>query len=147
MISHWTGELPICPLRLAKKLGITVNPTTHPTFTAHAYMEQGKRFIEYNAAESMLRQRFAIAHALGHHALRHINESRSYTDSVANFRFDLASSEDIQANQFATELLIPELVVRYFIVKKGVTLLNELANLFSVSTVVVQYRLKHLGLL
>ena len=56
--------------------------------------------IGYNQAQHRHRQRFTVAHEIGHFMLGHTN---------GNSIFDLNSKkpEEIEANQFAAELLMP----------------------------------------
>jgi Zn-dependent peptidase ImmA (M78 family) len=147
LTGHWNGNLPVDPVAIAKKLGVSVNPVCDSAYSGKAYLERGIRIIEYNGADPVLRQRFAIAHALGHHLLTHTDETHSFDDDPSKFSLHVASHQEAEANQFAAELLMPEMAVEHLIFKKNITSLDELAKLFSVSTVAIQYRLKMLGLL
>jgi Zn-dependent peptidase ImmA (M78 family) len=82
-----------------------------------------------------------------------------YVDARVNFR-DAKSglavdSEEIEANQFAAELLMPKDFVVTEIQKAlkkhethdGDTIIGELAKAFDVSTQAMEYRLKNLGFL
>lgn len=75
-----------------------------------------KWVIAVNSNHPAVRQRFTIAHELGHLILH--NFTRPHADGRLQVRFrDEESSkgrvdEEIQANQFAAELLMPEQFVR-----------------------------------
>ena len=147
MINHWDGELPIDPAALAKKLGIAVKPVAGCDYSGKAYQEDGSGIIEYNDSESKLRQRFTIAHELGHHVMSHTDATHQFRDDPGKFNLNVAIPEETQANKFAAELLMPKLAIEHFVFNEDISSLNKLAELFSVSTVAMQYRLKNLGLL
>ena len=112
--------------------------------------------IGVNSNHPLTRQRFTIAHELGH-ILLHRDET-FHVDERPAIRFrdeesSLATSADeIEANQFAAELLMPE-----FLVKKEVQKLDdeidsedaitELADRFAVSEQAMTLRLSRLGIL
>lgn len=147
LINHWDGELPIDPAAIAGKLGISVKPVTGCDYSGKAYQEDGSWVIEYNDSESNLRQRFTIAHELGHHLMSHTDATHQFRDDPSKFNLNVAIPEETQANKFAAELLMPKLAIEHFVFNENISSLNKLAELFSVSTVAMQYRLKNLGLL
>jgi len=102
----------------------------------------GGPVISYNVLDPTLRQRFTIAHELGHYALQHGARFRDSTQS-----FSLANYDPVEAaaNKFAAELLMPAAVVNGLINKRNITDFNTLAQLFNVSSVAMKYRLKNLG--
>lgn len=147
LINHWDGELPIDPAALAGKLGIFVKPVTGCDYSGKAYQEEGSGIIEYNDSESKLRQRFTIAHELGHHVMSHTDATHQFRDDPSKFNLNVAIPAETQANKFAAELLMPKLAIEHFVFNEKISSLKTLAELFSVSTVAMQYRLKNLGLL
>jgi hypothetical protein len=109
--NHWTGEMPVDVRRIAEALGLTVivGPFRHQGMLRDVV-------IEVPESESRVAQRFAIAHEIGHHELRHqVNEDKI----------------EPEANAFASELLIPRRRLRRA-VELGLTL-AELRELFVVS--------------
>ncbi len=92
------------------------------------------------------RQRFTIAHELGHYLLRHHD----------NFHIDVASAvahgeapdynwrDERAANEFAAELLMPAPVV--LAAARQVEAVRELARLFEVSQEAMGFRMINLGL-
>jgi Zn-dependent peptidase ImmA (M78 family) len=101
--------------------------------------------ITYDITEAQVRQRFTIAHEIGHYVLGHLNEQqRCFRDLPSNFMSDAMSEKERQANAFAAELLMPEQIVKYAIEKKNVTHVVALANVFNVSQAAMSYRLKNL---
>jgi len=99
--------------------------------------------ILYRKADSVNRQRFTIAHELGHCAFASKEVSRRI-----EFRNDKKSNDpkEIDANTFAGELLIPEKSLR--MLHDGTTLprVDLLAKAFVVSENVMKARLDALGL-
>jgi Zn-dependent peptidase ImmA (M78 family) len=119
----------------------------------------GKRgAIAYNSSHASVRQRFTVAHEIGHYML-HVKNSTSklFLDRYTVYRRDDQSShgndrEEIEANAFAAALLMPERLVRQEIKKHDLDLddeddLDVLAKRFSVSTTAMTFRLGNLGLL
>lgn len=96
--------------------------------------------IGVNALHHPRRQRFTIAHELGHYFLhRHKGE---FTDE-AMFRSDAASSPDEwDANRFASMVLMPAELVGPLLAR-GASI-EELANNFGVSNIAASFRLKNM---
>ena len=105
-------------------------------------MDPGGPVIEYNMADSMTRQRFTIAHEIGHYVLQHGNAPR---DSAQNFGSRVNSPIERDANQFAAELLMPEEAV-VAMINQGYRSPETLAQLFMVSPAAMGYRLANLSL-
>jgi Zn-dependent peptidase ImmA (M78 family) len=115
--------------------------------------------IGVNSAHAHTRQRFTIAHELGHlllHEGRRIIIDRSLRLNLRDSRSALATSrEEIAANAFAAELLMPEAILREEVARvverrPGISdtyLVQELARKFDVSEQAMTYRLVNLGIL
>jgi Zn-dependent peptidase ImmA (M78 family) len=112
--------------------------------------------IGVNEAHAESRQRFTVAHELGHLILHRgrpivVDSVRvNLRDSRSSMATDL---EEIEANSFAAELLMPQaLVLRNFrsAVDRGERdlrqLVKDLALGFGVSEQAMDYRLQNLGL-
>lgn len=120
----------------------------------------GKRaVIGVNAKHSSHRQRFTIAHELGHYLL-HRGRPMIVDKTVRVNRRDQTSSmatdrEEIEANAFAAELLMPRKLIdreSRKILKEhpaisDETLVDSIADTFDVSPQAMEYRLVNLGLL
>ncbi len=126
-------------------------------------LRDGKRIIiGVNTRTSMRRQRFTIAHEIGHLVL---HEGRLIVDHAVrvNWRDDVSSQatdqQEIAANAFAAELLMPpELVFKHVAAYTDAArsnnesisrdeLISQLAHIFNVSTEAIGYRLLNLGIL
>lgn len=116
--------------------------------------EGGRAVLGVNNWHAEVRQRFTIAHELGH--LR-LHPDELFIDGVLR-RDDESSlairSHEIEANAFAAELLMPRKLVLAEINKTLATnaspdpkrLVEHLASLFDVSEQAMQYKLVNLGL-
>lgn len=110
------------------------------------------------------RKRYVIAHELGHIYLNHFEVGRKFcryagylishsedTDlaisRLIRKKRRIISWQEISANAFAGELLIPTPVLKRVIVSGGVKNLNELAELFGVSQTVMYVQLELTGFL
>lgn len=82
-----------------------------------AFVKDGLKHIVYNASHHSNRQRFTIAHELGHHIMdAAVLKSSVHVDRGTLRRDDLSSdgidSMEIAANAFAASVLMPEALVR-----------------------------------
>ena len=114
----------------------------------------GSIVIGVNSTHSVFRQRFTIAHELGH-VLMHKDEDLHVDDGqVIGLRNEESSKaiqpKEIEANAFAAELLMPETFLRPRVEELPPDLewdeaVELLAREFQVSTVAMTYRLTNLG--
>ncbi|GLK53427.1 ImmA/IrrE family metallo-endopeptidase [Maricaulis virginensis] len=137
--------------RLARKLGIRVDYTPlDDALSGMAFIKDGQKLVWVNSLHHPNRQRFTLAHEIGHHVLHaneleagvHVDKGMLRRDAVSTQGTELI---EIQANNFASELLMPEERLRT-LVGEGVNLEDEarmaaLAAKFQVSTAALQYRL------
>jgi Zn-dependent peptidase ImmA (M78 family) len=144
-------SLPIDPVVIARDLGINV---WHNAMENQLSGMLAKLSAEptadidmvVNQSHAPVRQRFTVAHELGHY----FSVLRRYPQLETTFMFkrDDASScgvyqDEIYANQFAAELLMPEDAVRMFWQSMDA---NSLAATFNVSPQAMNLRLKNLSL-
>jgi Zn-dependent peptidase ImmA (M78 family) len=105
--------------------------------------ESNKWEMLINAKHHSNRQRYTIAHELGHYFLhRHLQVE--FQDRIF-FRGAESSKEELQANSFASEVLMPENYFREMI-REGKNKIDELAQEFGVSTLALRIRAKNLGM-
>ncbi len=89
------------------------------------------------------RQRFTMAHELGHFVL-HQKNGREFIDKVL-YRNNLDSNlEEVEANAFAAELLMPEDDFRHYLSDKS-NQIEDISTYFNVSALAVRIRAKNLG--
>lgn len=141
---YWDGSLPVNPAQIALAMGIEVRPDPFLGYSGH-YLRNGGGvpLIIYNCNEAAVRQKFTIAHELGHHVNGDDNVPR---DTSVQFSSANWNPVEAAANKFAAALLMPAEHVRYLANSRGANL-SWLAQKFGVSTAAMQYRLKNLGII
>ncbi|NSL93740.1 ImmA/IrrE family metallo-endopeptidase [Acetobacter syzygii] len=103
------------------------------------YREDDERpLILINRNRSVAHQRFTLAHELGHYFMKHGSRAR---DTYRQIR--LREPEEVSANRFAAELLMPKEMVEEFL-DQGLSAW-EMARRFGVSDEAMGYRLHNLG--
>lgn len=141
LAKYWKGGLPISPVKLAVVEGLTVEPFTASQGTTLSGALRG-RVIQYNPGDSDKRQRFAVAHELAHYSMGH---GVTFNDPSANFSISHHNPQEVAANKFAVEILMPELAMNVLINQRNITRIQELARIFDVSINAMCYRLQSLG--
>ena len=104
--------------------------------------KNGQWIITINKKQHGNRQRYTIAHELAHYCL-HRNYEKSFTDEVF-FRGKTLDKYEYQANDFASKLLMPEDLFAKAI-KEGKNSIEDLSNMFGVSSIALRIRAKNLG--
>lgn len=153
----WQAPVPIDVV--AERVGLkTESSVLGDDVSGLLVVEKGRGAIGYNSTHARVRQRFTIAHEIGHY-LMHVKtstQSRLFIDRYVAFRDDESSAgndwEEVEANAFGAALLMPGDLVREEIRKNDLDLddeddLSALAKRFHVSTSAMSYRLVNLGLL
>ncbi len=148
---YWSSNspvpLPVDPFVIAENAGIAVIPDNSLAggSSGQASYEHSRRTIRFNPQEHKVRQRFTVAHELGHCFLGHldgINGHIVFRDGPAQFSASVLRPKEAAANKFAAELLIPMDTLDYFIMRENITDGYTLAVLFEVSTIAVDIRVK-----
>lgn len=149
--------LPVPIEAIARRLGVDLTYEAYEgDVSGMIYRYDDHAVIGVNSSHAPTRQRFTVAHEIGHYVM-HAGQPM-FVDRFAtrvNWRNGDSNKEEIEANQFAAELLMPrELVTRE--VERALTkrrtidaqmLAAELARLFDVSQQAMEYRLANLGVL
>lgn len=150
-------QLPIAVDEVAKALGakITYKPFDGDVSGMLYRSDDSPPVIGVNSTHPPTRQRFSIAHEVGHLVMH--KGTPVFIDRFArvNWRAGASSAEEVEANAFAAELLMPrELVAREVdaaLAKNERTspdqLSKRLAKSFNVSAQSMGYRLENLGVL
>lgn len=139
--------VPVDPASIARSAGLSVREFDHHELaTASGWYKvvEGVPTILFNPTEAPTRQRFTIAHELGHHALSHGPRPR---DSASAFSLTNFDPIEASANRFAAELLMPIVAVKNLVFERNVSSISALASLFGVSEVAMKYRLKNLSII
>jgi Zn-dependent peptidase ImmA (M78 family) len=154
--SVFTAPVPV--EKIAVDEGVQVVRSSAPgTESGFILRDDDRVVIGVNSRTSRRRQRFTIAHELGHLNL-HIGHRVLIVDHVVriNKRDEISSAatdhEEIQANAFAAELLMPAGLVQVAVDREqrsGIEtrdeLIQTLAEEFDVSTDAMGFRLINLG--
>lgn len=150
--------VPVDPSKIAQLYGIEVCPPADLEDDVSGMMitrEDGSVVIVVNKSHAKSRKRFSVAHELGHYFL-HRAVSPVFVDSKKVFYRDARAAEgtarqEIEANAFAAELLMPEEEVRKWFPQKLSPMddddVEKVAKEFEVSVAALSFRLVRLGLL
>lgn len=146
---YWRGRpTPVDPKTISEKLGLEVRPldTSDPQQAClsgeYKAASSGGGVIFYNPDDTPRRQRFTIAHELGHHVLGHGSRLRDPRQPSSLYSYNPVEAA---ANRFAAELLMPVYAVGTLVDHHNITSVTELADMFEVSEPAMLYRLKNLG--
>ena len=156
---HGIVQPPVPVEQLARDEGIQVVRTQAAGTESGFILRDSKRtVIGINSRNSRKRQRFTIAHELGHWQLHHDGRPLIVDHTIRINKRDEVSSaatdhEEIQANAFAAALLMPDEMVQAA-VKREVALgigsrddlVQTLADEFDVSGEAMGFRLINLGI-
>jgi IrrE N-terminal-like domain len=142
--------LPVDPFAIARKLGIHVfaDHSLPPEVSGMLRKQPGYDDPEIllNASDSRNRQRFTCAHEIGHYYQRvkdGVDEAWEYVDKRDALSSTGLKPEEVYANKFAAELLMPNKAVRQLASKyEPATLAFE----FGVSADAMRFRLENLRL-
>jgi Zn-dependent peptidase ImmA (M78 family) len=152
-------QLPRKEMEQLKNLSLSVQKRAFPPdlddVSAVLLKEKAQAVIAVNTAHSEYRQRFSIAHELGHLILHSDNELLTVEKKVEQQLFTRAESvhniDEMEANEFAAVLLMPEdLITKDFkklFEKDSDEIISKLAKRYEVSQPALTYRLKNMGLL
>lgn len=149
--------LPIDVKALAERYGIAVREgQMEENVSGMLVVKEQGAIIGVNQAHHPNRQRFTIAHELGHYFL-HRHKGRVFVDAAPVFFRDAASAEgddwqEVEANAFAAELLMPKADLVAEVRSAPIDAFDDLALRriaahFGVSVQALTIRLARLGLI
>ena len=140
--------------KLVKKLNIELSKgEVENDISGLLAMSNGKVIISYNKIEDPKRNRFTIAHELGHYFL-HSKDQPFFIDKTPKvmYRNNASSTGEVlkerEANAFAAALLIPQELLSQELDKcmfGGDAIIKHLAREFKVSEQAMTFRLSNLG--
>lgn len=152
--SHNIRSSPVPVDKIAKAMGVQLKfSPLDDELSGMVFIKEGTPIIGVNSLHHPNRQRFTIAHELGHLVMhRNILENEVHVDKQFKIlmRDNLASSGtdniEIEANKFAAELLLPsflldELLSKEFDIEDEGPL-EALAKKFKVSKQMLEYRIR-----
>ncbi len=148
LASCWDGTIPVDVEAVARRAGAEVVETPGLGFSGTVATDGRAPVIRINPDESTLRQRFTIAHELGHLFLGHLTrEKPEYRDPARNYTMSNYDPKERDANRFAAALLMPADAVKAVILRMEGANIERLAEVFQVSKTAMSIRLKALGVL
>lgn len=152
------NELPVPISSIAESIGLKIYPyDLGENISGALVIDKGQGIIGINPLESSVRQRFTIAHELGHFIL-HKNSESLFVDKDFKvlFRNQESSTGELKreqdANAFAAAILMPKKLLAEKISALAVDLTDEesikdLAKMFDVSVTAMTYRIINLNLI
>jgi Zn-dependent peptidase ImmA (M78 family) len=149
--------IPVDVFGIAEQCGVSVRAVELEELVSGMLVIKGDRaVIGVNAHDHQHRQRFTVAHELGHFFL-HRESSDLFVDGSTVFYRDEKSSEgvwlrEVEANAFAASLLMPREALRKQLSAQRLDFLDdvairELADRYVVSMQAMTIRLSRLNLL
>jgi hypothetical protein len=148
VVSKFMSETPVPVGALARELGLEVKLTLLPPeisgeIRPSPSARAGFR-INVNRHEKKERQRFTIAHEIGHYLFhRHLIGS-GLSDSVL-YRSTLSNAQEVEANKVASEILMPSTTVEKLLQSHGgyrsEATANAIADQLEVSVPAMKIRL------
>lgn len=141
------NSLPINPLLIAEIEDINVYKTSFNSADVSGIIRKNKDGVKIYIKENEYkpRQRFTVAHELGHYYLHLKDEIGNFVDGDKMLNRDESntqSQEELEANQFAAALLMPKENV-IDLVRKGYSEM-AIAEILDVSLPALKIRLKTL---
>lgn len=143
---------PVAVEKIARNMGVKVEyAPLEQELSGLAHIRDGVPIVGINALHSPVRQRFTLAHELGHVRLHwqllekavHVDKGSLRRDSLSSTGTDPV---EIAANAFASELLMPTFLLKEIVGERSVDLEDDLlvqalAKKFRVSEAAVRYRI------
>jgi Zn-dependent peptidase ImmA (M78 family) len=143
---------PVNVERVARRLGAQVRyGPLEGDLSGMVTIQQGVCVIGINSLHPIQRQRFTLAHELGHFCLHREDLENEIHLDRGSLRRDWLSSQgvevrEIEANAFAAELLMPTRILERMLAGRAIDFEDEeaiepLARKFKVSTAAMRFRL------
>ena len=133
--------------KVSEVLGLTIKTANFKNNDIAGVFDRELKTIFVSFTDPIVRQRFTIAHEIGHYILHdhNINEEVYFRKDISwpHDNVEKVMSEQ-EANWFAASLLMPREAIKLY--WKDLRDISDLADQFRVSISVVRYRLENLGL-
>lgn len=142
LLSFGGDVLPVPIKDVAGKFGLTVVEFDFPN-TLSGVLKKERRVIGVNKNHPIVRQRFTIAHELGHFLLGH---EIGIDEDMIDDDFDKPVDKEREANVFAANILIPRRLLKEEVEKNSINL-KKLSELFNVSEQAITIQLLETRLL
>lgn len=160
ILKRYGFNIPIDVESIVKTEGILIRrEELEDAVSGMLVIKDDQAVIGVNAKHHPNRQRFTVAHEFGHYLLHRNLSNVFFDESVVFFRDKEAAEgskyQEIEANVFAAELLMPESVLKERLTEQPLDAFDEsdesafrkLASEFGVSIQALTIRLTRLGLI
>jgi Zn-dependent peptidase ImmA (M78 family)/transcriptional regulator with XRE-family HTH domain len=139
---------PVSPEEVASKLNIPVFEWGFPDEISGLFVaDQGKACIGVNQSHPKVRQRFTVAHELGHFVFSDGQDLFvDFMDNSMDLQNEQKRSAEKKANIFAADLLMPKTMLKRDFKELGIDGLILLAQKYQVSEQAMWFRLINLKL-
>ena len=138
LLNYFDIQEPAVPVEsILRGLGIKVQSMNLFEFAGEVISTEDDAQILVNSEDAHVRRRFTMAHECGH-LLWHPNKNH-FRDASADFGG--FSHLEVEANQFAADLLMPPWLIWPAVGRFGKNV-DRLAAIFDVSTAAMSYRLR-----
>lgn len=142
LLSKVPATLPVDLDAIAEVLQLRIERFPFPNEIS-GLLKKELRVIGVNETHPERRQRFTLAHEIGHYVLGHnITNDEDFVDDL---KTDSTSTTEREANYFASVLLMPEEAVKK--TSRGGIDLKKMADTFAVSEQAMTIRLLEIGLI
>lgn len=143
------NDVPVNVLEIAKKANVLIKYASSNQFSGLLYRKDNIAFMAISSSESNVRQRFTIAHELGHFFLH--PQKDTFVEFRDNEKNIVRGIKEVQANQFAAALLMPKKLIEKDIKNFKDTAMTKattkfLADKYHVSEEAMTFRLMNLNL-
>jgi len=135
-------EVPVPIEKIVDHYGFRVAYLDQPPDQFSGILHRGKKAIGINKNHHLFRQRFSLAHELGHYFLEHPDAEEEIPDSENSTLFTCYEKE---ADEFAGELLVPKDLLKQTFSK--IPDIDSLRSKFQVSQQVIIIQISKYGLL
>lgn len=138
LIDEKVTSLPILTSKICRNLGIVVKLFKSPNNeSGYSFIINGQPYILVNELELPSRQRFTIAHELGHILLGHVSECSIISRACNEEDKDI----ETQANVFASRLLAPSCILLFC----NLTSTDDIKQLCNISEEASEFRLNRIN--
>ena len=145
---HWDQTIPVNLAHIVKSMGVALK--LHDGLRSSACLRishNNRAYLLLSRSLLNMYQRYAVAHALGHVALHHLRPGMQRDIHVSrDFRVDFTQAHNLEANEFALRLLMPDAALRYAVEHMRANTMEELEHVFAAPAVLLQQRLMDLDL-
>ena len=151
LIADALKTAPVNVFSLARNLGLGCYPALlGPNISGMIARKSDNEYrLSYNENDPITRQRFTVAHEIGHFVLQKhligdgVDDDRAYRSTLHGHYKNTAIGrrEETQANAFAANLLMPEKLIRFLQAGDPGITPEELANRLGVSRQAMEIRL------